>query len=96
MTLYDVVIVGATGVVGRKILQILEERNFPVDRIVPAASPKSKGMEIMYKHLPVKVVELSESIFVHAEIAFFAAGAEVSDSGRGWLRSGRGRPASAS
>lgn len=78
MTLYDVVIVGATGVVGRKILQILEERNFPVDRIVLAATAKSQGIEIMYKHLPVKVVELSESLFLHAEIAFFAAGGTVS------------------
>jgi aspartate-semialdehyde dehydrogenase len=78
MTLYDVVVVGATGVVGRKILHVLEERNFPVDRIVPVASEKSAGMEILYKHLPVKVVALSEAAFVHAEIAFFAAGADVS------------------
>ena len=78
MTLYDVVIVGATGVVGRKILQLLEERNFPVERIVLAASRKSQGMEIMYKHMPLKVVELAESNFVHSEIAFFAAGGEIS------------------
>jgi aspartate-semialdehyde dehydrogenase len=78
MTLYDVVIVGATGLVGRKILQVLEERCFPVDRIVLVASPKSRGMEVQYKDRPLKVVELSEEAFVHVEIAFFAAGGVVS------------------
>jgi aspartate-semialdehyde dehydrogenase len=82
MTLYDVVIVGATGLVGRKILHVLEERNFPVDRVVPVASAKSRGMEIMYKDRRLTVAELSESVFVHAEIAFFAAGGEVS---RHWV-----------
>ncbi len=78
MTLYDVVVVGATGLVGRKILEVLEQRSFPVDRIVPVASARSAGMEIMYKDHRPKVVELNEAAFVHAEIAFFAAGGDVS------------------
>ena len=78
MTLYDVAVVGATGLVGRKILQILEERNFPVDRVIPIASAKSLGMMIPFKEQQRAVVELDETAFVHAEIVFFAAGGEVS------------------
>ncbi len=78
MKLYDIVVVGATGMVGRKILQILEERNFPVDRVIAVGSSKSKGTEILFKNRMLRVCELDESVFVHAEIAFFAAGSEVS------------------
>ncbi|MBL0175676.1 MAG: aspartate-semialdehyde dehydrogenase [Ignavibacteria bacterium] len=78
MTLYDVAVVGATGLVGRKILQILEERNFPVDRVIPIASAKSLGTMIPFKEHQRAVVELNETAFVHAEIVFFAAGGEVS------------------
>jgi aspartate-semialdehyde dehydrogenase len=78
MTLYNVAVVGATGLVGRKILQILEERNFPVDRIIPIASAKSRGMEISFKDRAHKVVELNEAAFEHARIVFFSAGGPVS------------------
>lgn len=78
MTLYDVAVVGATGLVGRKILQVLEERDFPVDRIIPIASAKSLGREILFKNHPYKVVEASEAAFAHARIVFFCAGGAVS------------------
>ncbi|MDH7516373.1 MAG: aspartate-semialdehyde dehydrogenase [Bacteroidota bacterium] len=82
MTLYNVVVVGATGLVGRKIRDILEERNFPVDRLVPVASRKSVGLDILFKGLHVKVAPLDENAFVHADIAFFATKNDIS---REWV-----------
>ncbi len=79
MKLQDVVVVGATGLVGRTILQVLEERNFPVDHLIPVASKQSLGKEIMFKDLTRRIVELREEAFVHAEIAFFVAGGFVSE-----------------
>ena len=79
MKLQDVVVVGATGLVGRTILQVLEERNFPVDHLIPVASMHSLGKEIMFKGLPRRIVELKEEVFVHAEVAFFAAGGTISE-----------------
>lgn len=79
MKLQDVVVVGATGLVGRTILKVLEERNFPVDHLIPIASAQSLGKEIMFKELPRRIVPLSEEAFVHAEVAFFAAGGAISE-----------------
>lgn len=78
MKLYDVAVVGATGMVGRKFLEVLEERKFPVERLIPVASHRSAGTELIFKDHPLRVVALDESVFVHAEIAFFSAGADVS------------------
>ena len=44
-----IAVVGATGLVGRTMLKVLEERNFPVDTLIPVASEKSVGMEVSYK-----------------------------------------------
>ena len=82
MKRYDVAIVGATGLVGRKILRVLEERNFPVDRIIPIASEKSRGMDIPFNDRAQTVVELNEAAFAHAHIVFFCAGGDVS---RKWV-----------
>ncbi len=79
MKLWDVVVVGATGLVGRTILTVLEQRNFPVDHLIPVASSRSVGKEILFKNHPLRIVPLSEDAFVHAEIAFFAAGGAVSE-----------------
>ncbi len=78
MKLYDIVVVGATGLVGRTILSVLEQRGFPADRIVAVASRKSVGMEILYKDQVLHVQETSEEAFRNAQIAFFAAGGMVS------------------
>ena len=43
----NVAVVGATGLVGSKMLKILEERNFPIDNLIPVASAKSKGKKIL-------------------------------------------------
>ncbi|MFA5524106.1 MAG: aspartate-semialdehyde dehydrogenase [Tissierellales bacterium] len=72
-------IVGATGMVGRKIIEVLEERNFPVSQIYFFASPKSRGKTIRFKGEEHLVEELNESSFnKEIDIALFSAGGEIS------------------
>ena len=73
-----VAVVGATGMVGRMMMKVLEERNFPVDRIFPAASERSTGKEIIFRGRPVKVVSVMEAVEAVPEVALFSAGAAVS------------------
>jgi aspartate-semialdehyde dehydrogenase len=75
---YNVAVAGATGAVGRKILQILEERNFPVAEIKALASARSVGQSLMFQGNPVIVEELNEKSFEGVDIALFSAGAGVS------------------
>ncbi|MBT5552062.1 MAG: aspartate-semialdehyde dehydrogenase [Nitrospina sp.] len=75
---YNVAVAGATGAVGRKILQILEERNFPVAEIKALASARSVGQSLMFRGSPVIVEELNEKSFEGVDIALFSAGAGVS------------------
>ena len=76
---YNVAVVGATGAVGRMMLKVLEERNFPVKNIRLFASPKSKGVTIPFKgeEIPVEVLEETKS-FKGIDIALFSAGAQRS------------------
>lgn len=78
MKLYDVAVVGATGLVGRKIVQVLEERNFPVGSLRLYASDKSTGKEIQFQNRVVKVEELSSGDFHSHGFLFFSAGATIS------------------
>ena len=71
-------VVGATGMVGRTMIKVLEERNFPVTELIPAASEKSVGKEIIFKGKPVKVVSVMEAVEAKPEFAIFSAGASVS------------------
>jgi len=71
-------VVGATGMVGRTMMKVLEERNFPVTEIIPAASEKSVGKEIMFKGKPVKVVSVMDAVNAKPEFAIFSAGASTS------------------
>ncbi len=73
-----VAVVGATGMVGRMMLKVLEERNFPVDRLFPAASERSEGREVIFRGKPVKVVSVMEAVEGVPDIALFSAGASVS------------------
>ena len=73
-----VAVVGATGLVGSKILKVLEERNFPVTELIPVASEKSKGKEISFKGNKYKVVTVDEAIAMKPEIALFSAGGSTS------------------
>jgi aspartate-semialdehyde dehydrogenase len=78
MKLHDVVVVGATGLVGRAMVRLLEERNFPVNRLVLLASERSIGKEIPFNGKPVPVQKLEPERFRHIEFALFSAGAGVS------------------
>jgi aspartate-semialdehyde dehydrogenase len=71
-------VVGATGMVGRTMMKILEERNFPVSQLIPAASEKSVGKEVMFKGKPVKVVSVKDAVDAKPEFAIFSAGASTS------------------
>jgi len=73
-----VAVVGATGMVGRMMLKVLEERNFPVDVLYPAASEKSVGKDVIFNEKPIKVVSVMEAVEAKPEVALFSAGASVS------------------
>jgi len=73
-----VAVVGATGMVGRMMLKVLEERNFPVDILYPAASERSVGKEIIFRGKPVKIVSVMEAVEAKPEVALFSAGASAS------------------
>ncbi len=76
---YNVAICGATGVVGRKMIQVLEERNFPVNQLFLFASKRSAGKTLTYKGETVTIQELTEdSLKAPIEIALFSAGGETS------------------
>ncbi len=73
-----VAVVGATGMVGEVMLQVLAERNFPVTELIPVASEKSVGKEIDYKGTKYKVVGLQTAVDMRPDIALFSAGGETS------------------
>lgn len=78
MKLHDIAVVGASGLVGRKILEVLEERNFPGGRILAVASDASYGKEITVNRKNYKIKRLEPEVFKNVKIAFFSAGATVS------------------
>lgn len=73
-----VAVVGATGMVGRTMIKVLEERNFPVTQLIPAASERSVGKEITFNGKPVKVVSVADAIAAKPVFAIFSAGASAS------------------
>ncbi len=73
-----VAVVGATGMVGQTMIKVLEERNFPITQLLPAASEKSVGKEIMFKGKPVKVVSVQDAVNARPDFAIFSAGASTS------------------
>ena len=78
MKLHDVAVVGATGMVGRTMVKVLEERAFPVNRLILLASERSAGKEIPFHGKPVPVQKLEPEKFKNIEFALFSAGASVS------------------
>ena len=73
-----IAVVGATGLVGTKMLQVLEERNFPVTELIPVASAKSVGKEVIFKGKPYKVVSVEDAIKQKPDLALFSAGGSTS------------------
>ncbi len=73
-----VAIVGATGLVGTKMLEVLAERNFPVTELIPVASERSVGKEVEFKGKKYKVVSATDAIAAKPAVAIFSAGGGTS------------------
>jgi aspartate-semialdehyde dehydrogenase len=73
-----VAVVGATGLVGTQMLNVLKERNFPVTELIPVASEKSVGKEVEFNGKKFKVVDVNTAIAMKPAIAIFSAGGSTS------------------
>ena len=73
-----VAVVGATGMVGNVMLQVLKERNFPISELIPVASEKSVGKKISFNGKDYSVVSLEQAVSMKPNIALFSAGGETS------------------
>src|SRR6476660_5709764 len=73
-----VAVVGATGLVGTKMMQVLAERNFPVTELIPVASERSIGKEVEFKGKKLKVVGMDDAIEMKPAVAIFSAGGSTS------------------
>ena len=73
-----VAVVGATGMVGRVMLQLLEERNFKIDELIPVASKKSVGKTIVFKGQNVVIKSMQAAIDSKCNVALFSAGGDIS------------------
>ena len=73
-----IAVVGATGMVGKVMLKVLAERNFPLTELIPVASEKSVGKEIDFKGKKYKVVNLQTAVDLQPDIALFSAGGDTS------------------
>ncbi len=73
-----IAVVGATGLVGTKMLQVLKERNFPITELIPVASERSVGKEIEFKGKKYKVHSMTDAIAAKPAIALFSAGGSTS------------------
>jgi aspartate-semialdehyde dehydrogenase len=73
-----IAVVGATGLVGTKMLQVLQERKFPVDELIPVASERSVGNEVEFSGKKYKVVGMKDAIAARPVLALFSAGGSTS------------------
>ena len=73
-----IAVIGATGLVGQKMLQVLAEQNLPIDELIVAASEKSVGKKIFFKEKEYTLISVEDAIEERPDIAIFSAGAEVS------------------
>ena len=76
--LWNVAVVGATGAVGESMIEILEQRDFPVEELYPLASERSAGKQVSFRGRDLRVGELASFDFRRAHIGLFSAGASVS------------------
>lgn len=74
----DVAVVGATGAVGEVMIEILEQRGFPVGTLYPLASARSAGKTVMFRKRPVRVEDLDQFDFSKVKLALFSAGGSIS------------------
>ncbi len=73
-----IAVIGATGMVGQVMLSVLEERNFPVTKLIAVASEKSVGQKILFKGEEIEIVSMQTAIDLKPQIALFSAGGETS------------------
>jgi aspartate-semialdehyde dehydrogenase len=73
-----VAVVGATGLVGTEILRVLDERNFPVTELIPVASERSVGKQVIFKGKPYTIVSFEDAIAAKPAVAIFSAGGSTS------------------
>jgi len=73
-----IAIIGATGLVGQKMIEILAERNFPLETLIPVASERSVGKKISYNGKQVEVIGIDAAIKENVQIAMFSAGGDIS------------------
>lgn len=78
MSKYRVAVVGATGLVGQSMIEILEERKFPVAELIPMASSRSEGEKVLFNNKQVTVVDVAKQDFSGIDFALFSAGSSVS------------------
>lgn len=76
---YNVAVVGATGAVGQKIIQILQDRKFPVDTLKPLSSKRSAGKKLTFNGEEVTIEEATTDSFENIDIAFFSAGGTITE-----------------
>lgn len=74
-----VAVCGATGAVGREMLKVLEQRDFPYSEIIPMASARSAGKKVEFRGEELTVVELTETSFEGVDLALFSAGGSTSE-----------------
>ena len=79
MKLYTVAILGATGAVGQEMLKILEERDFPIGKLVPLASARSAGKKLIYKGEEVTIQEVCAEAFQGVDIVLGAAENDIAE-----------------
>lgn len=73
-----VAVLGVTGLVGRTMLKVLEERNFPVSELIPAASPASEGKMVLWRGKECRVLTAQQALDAGPQIALFSAGGTAS------------------
>ncbi|MBP1968051.1 aspartate-semialdehyde dehydrogenase [Virgibacillus natechei] len=77
-TTYNIAVVGATGAVGQKIIQLLEDKNFPINELKLLSSERSAGKKVQFKQNELTVEVAAPESFAGVDIAFFSAGGSVS------------------
>lgn len=78
MKKYNVAVVGALGAVGQEMIKTLEQRNFPVNRLIPMDMPSNKGKEVAFRGEKVLVEVAEKGAFKNVDIALFSAGGDAS------------------
>ena len=76
---FDVAVLGATGLVGQHMIEILEQRDFPINKLYPLASARSAGGKVTFKGKEITVLNADEFDWSQVQLGFFSAGGSVSE-----------------